>query len=85
MAEDKSYLEMNPLTKAIVSSVFVFLTTLAASTWNNVQSTTSELIRLQEKMNSLNESISYYIRQQREDRKEYEQRFRDIEKTKGKQ
>jgi hypothetical protein len=47
------YAEFNPLTKILVAMLGTVLTGLAASTWNTVQSSNLEIVRLQSSVQSV--------------------------------
>jgi HAMP domain-containing protein len=47
------YVEFNPLTKILVAMLGTVLTGLAASTWNTVQSSNLEIVRLQTSVQSV--------------------------------
>jgi hypothetical protein len=51
------YAEMNPITKALLAGVGTVLTTLAISTWNTVQTSNVEIVRLQARFDAVNGEI----------------------------
>jgi hypothetical protein len=51
--EVNHYVEVNPLTKILIAMLGTVLTGLAASTWNTVQSSNLEIVRLQSSVQSV--------------------------------